>query len=134
MTVAADADDVRALGQAPGRKEASVIPTDVGICRGSMNNDGFQPSPEGQLQVFLPAKGLPQHFSPAAPVISLRTFRNRASMRFVTFPTDLRRQVAMKLLRDRLAKQEGKAGWILLWLLGVPIPVLFVLFLLRGCT
>jgi hypothetical protein len=30
--------------------------------------------------------------------------------------------------------QEGKAGWILLWLLGVPIPVLLVLFLLRGCT
>lgn len=30
--------------------------------------------------------------------------------------------------------QSGKAGWILLWALGVPIPVLFVLFLLRGCT
>jgi hypothetical protein len=30
--------------------------------------------------------------------------------------------------------QEGKLGWILLWALGVPIPVLFVLFLLRGCT
>lgn len=30
--------------------------------------------------------------------------------------------------------QSGKAGWILLWLLGVPLPVLFVLFLLRGCT
>lgn len=28
----------------------------------------------------------------------------------------------------------GKIGWILLWLLGVPIPVLFALFLLRGCT
>ena len=40
----------------------------------------------------------------------------------------------MKLLREKLARQEGKAGWILLWLLGVPIPVLFVLFLLRGCT
>ena len=40
----------------------------------------------------------------------------------------------MKLLREKMAKQEGKAGWILLWLLGVPIPVLFVLFLLRGCT
>lgn len=26
------------------------------------------------------------------------------------------------------------AGWGLLWLLGVPIPVLLVLFLLRGCT
>jgi hypothetical protein len=30
--------------------------------------------------------------------------------------------------------QRGKAGWILLWLLGIPIPVLLVLFLLRGCT
>lgn len=33
-----------------------------------------------------------------------------------------------------LQRQQGKAGWILLWLLGIPIPVLFVLFLLRGCT
>ena len=30
--------------------------------------------------------------------------------------------------------QEGKAGYILLWLLGVPIPVLFLIYLLRGCT
>jgi hypothetical protein len=30
--------------------------------------------------------------------------------------------------------QSGKVGWILLWLLGVPIPILLVLFLLRGCT
>jgi hypothetical protein len=28
----------------------------------------------------------------------------------------------------------GKVGWVLLWLLGVPIPVLLILFLLRGCT
>ena len=33
-----------------------------------------------------------------------------------------------------LSTQSGKVGWILLWALGVPIPVLFVLFLLRGCT
>jgi uncharacterized protein YjbJ (UPF0337 family) len=32
------------------------------------------------------------------------------------------------------SKETGKVGWVLLWLLGVPIPVLFVLFLLRGCT
>jgi hypothetical protein len=31
-------------------------------------------------------------------------------------------------------RQGGKLGWILLWALGVPIPVLLVLFLLRGCT
>jgi hypothetical protein len=30
--------------------------------------------------------------------------------------------------------QEGRVGYILLWLLGVPIPVLFLIYLLRGCT
>lgn len=30
--------------------------------------------------------------------------------------------------------REGKIGWMLLWLLGIPIPVLLILFLLRGCT
>jgi hypothetical protein len=37
-------------------------------------------------------------------------------------------------LRLARAREQGKVGWILLWLLGVPIPVLLVLFLLRGCT
>jgi len=30
--------------------------------------------------------------------------------------------------------QSGKAGWILLWLLGVPIPILLIIYLMRGCT
>ena len=30
--------------------------------------------------------------------------------------------------------QEGRVGFILLWLMGVPIPVLFLFYLLRGCT
>lgn len=30
--------------------------------------------------------------------------------------------------------REGKLGWILLWALGVPIPILLILFLVRGCT
>lgn len=29
---------------------------------------------------------------------------------------------------------SGKVGWILLWLLGIPIPILLIFFLLRGCT
>jgi hypothetical protein len=33
-----------------------------------------------------------------------------------------------------LKRQEGKLGWIFLWLIGVPIPLLLVLYLLRGCT
>lgn len=31
-------------------------------------------------------------------------------------------------------ERQGKVGWVLLWLLGVPIPVLLVLYLIRGCT
>jgi hypothetical protein len=30
--------------------------------------------------------------------------------------------------------EEGRAGWIFLWLLGVPIPLLLLLYVLRGCT
>jgi hypothetical protein len=29
---------------------------------------------------------------------------------------------------------SGKIGWALLWILGVPLPVLLIIFLLRGCT
>ncbi len=37
-------------------------------------------------------------------------------------------------IRAQLKKhQEGKIGYILLWLLGIPIPILFLIFLLRGC-
>jgi len=42
-------------------------------------------------------------------------------------------------VKERLASrvqrsmQEGRIGYILLWLIGVPIPVLFMIFLLRGC-
>ena len=32
------------------------------------------------------------------------------------------------------AAQEGKAGYALLWLLGVPLPILALIFLLRGCN
>jgi len=36
-------------------------------------------------------------------------------------------------LTERI-KQAGAVGYILLWLLGIPIPILFLIFLLRGCT
>jgi hypothetical protein len=32
------------------------------------------------------------------------------------------------------AREMAAAGYILLWLLGIPIPVLLLFFLLRGCT
>jgi hypothetical protein len=33
-----------------------------------------------------------------------------------------------------LNNEEGKIGWILLWALGIPVPILVMLYLLRGCT
>jgi hypothetical protein len=36
-------------------------------------------------------------------------------------------------LKEKI-KQAGAAGYILLWLLGIPLPILLLIFLLRGCT
>jgi len=36
--------------------------------------------------------------------------------------------------KGRSKREEGKVGWILLWALGIPIPILLILFVLRGCT
>jgi hypothetical protein len=43
-------------------------------------------------------------------------------------------EARMEKIQQWRRQQEGKMGYILLWALGVPIPVLFVIFLLRGCT
>jgi hypothetical protein len=40
----------------------------------------------------------------------------------------------MKSLKIFRNNQTGKIGYILLWLLGIPIPILIVIFLVRGCT
>lgn len=36
-------------------------------------------------------------------------------------------------IKDKIG-QEGAMGYVLLWLLGIPVPVLLLFFLLRGCT
>jgi hypothetical protein len=36
--------------------------------------------------------------------------------------------------RSRADKQKGAMGYVLAWLLGVPIPILIIVALLRGCA
>jgi hypothetical protein len=36
--------------------------------------------------------------------------------------------------RATILHQTGKIGYLLLWLVGIPIPVLLIIYLLRGCT
>jgi hypothetical protein len=33
-----------------------------------------------------------------------------------------------------MKKEQGAAGYVLLWLMGVPATLLFAVFLLRGCN
>lgn len=41
----------------------------------------------------------------------------------------------MQTLSDRvISDQTGAVGYILLWLMGVPATLLFLVFLLRGCN
>jgi len=42
----------------------------------------------------------------------------------------------MKRLRESafVRRQEGKIGYLVAWALGVPIPLLLLVFLLRGCN
>ena len=36
-------------------------------------------------------------------------------------------------LRRMGNRQTGKIGWAILWLLGIPLPVLLAVYLIRGC-
>ena len=36
--------------------------------------------------------------------------------------------------RRNRRRENGAVGWGVLWLIGVPIPILIIAFLLRGCT
>jgi hypothetical protein len=38
----------------------------------------------------------------------------------------------IEIIKQKL--EDGKVGWVLLWLLGVPLPILLIVFLVRGCT
>ncbi len=35
---------------------------------------------------------------------------------------------------ESLKNENGAVGWILLWALGIPVPLLLILFLVRGGT
>ncbi len=40
----------------------------------------------------------------------------------------------MKTLISVVRSEGGAMGWGILWLIGIPLPILAILFLVRGCT
>lgn len=66
----------------------------------------------------------------------MNSHRRKSSQRLNQYPqarAQLRSISRMKIANDR-DSNSGKIGWALLWLVGVPMPVLLIIFLLRGCT
>jgi hypothetical protein len=39
----------------------------------------------------------------------------------------------MMMIR-KLSERSGRIGYLLMWLVGVPIPILFAIYVLRGCN
>jgi hypothetical protein len=50
------------------------------------------------------------------------------------FTRSAMRELAGRMRARMRQYQEGKIGYILLWLIGVPVPILFLIYLLRSCT
>ena len=48
------------------------------------------------------------------------------------FNNKIRRKIHMRL-KQKIG-EAGAMGYILLWLLGIPVPILLLIFLLRGCS
>lgn len=44
------------------------------------------------------------------------------------------RLVRDSMMRRTSSRQKGAIGYVLAWLLGVPIPILIIVGLLRGCS
>jgi hypothetical protein len=63
--------------------------------------------------------GRPSHAAPGMP--GMRAQRPGGPSHYARISSSWKRQV-------------GKMGYILLWALGVPIPILFIIYLLRGCS
>ena len=48
--------------------------------------------------------------------------------------TACRIDTMLKRPRSTPHQQHGRWGYILAWLIGIPVPVLVLVYLLRGCT
>jgi hypothetical protein len=65
-------------------------------------------------------------------MLLIRSARKKARPR-ESFPTNQKSNEPTMKLTQKI-KEQGALGYMLLWLIGIPIPILLVIFLLRGCT
>jgi hypothetical protein len=65
---------------------------------------------------------------PTIPRDHLR-WHDACDSRFV-MKTNLRLSERLQPLKT----ERGAIGWLFLWLIGIPVPLLIIFFLIRGCT
>jgi len=76
--------------------------------------------------------------SPAATTLVLRVVQEKFFIRYAHVmhlwgAIPKRKKVRPMHLTHKI-KEMAATGYILLWLLGIPVPILLLIFLLRGCT
>jgi len=74
------------------------------------------------------------HRLQASRPAQLRLQRNKSTHAHPQLGAIHCREEAEMMHLARKIEQAGATGYILLWLLGIPIPILILIFLLRGCT
>jgi hypothetical protein len=94
-----------------------------------INELGVEIPAVGGIRQASPQNGRPDGTT-ALRVIAPRTVQIAA----LPHRAQERRRTMTKRVRNTLKRQDGKIGYILAWLLGVPIPILILVYLLRGCT
>jgi hypothetical protein len=50
------------------------------------------------------------------------------------YPNRSESSLIMKALQPPRSEKGGAGAYLLFWLLGVPLPILFIIFMLRGCS
>jgi hypothetical protein len=84
----------------------------------SWNRQSFKPSPSPSLSLQLRA--------PRTRFIASRWLGEANGLESATSP------VEAAMIRNN--NEKGATGYILAWALGVPVSLLLIVFLLRGCT
>ena len=100
-----------------------LVHVDVIICHPTGRKTEVTPPSSAVPSKELTAQRAVSHRMPGGDE---RTYEQRTSFR--------RLGCGGKMKIAERIKEAAATGYILLWLLGIPIPILLIIFLLRGCS
>jgi hypothetical protein len=75
-----------------------------------------------------------QYFHPVADKVSYRVDWGSDTLRGLTFSNKGEIMIETNATPPPSSKEKGGIGYVLLWMMGVPIPLLILFALLKGCA